>query len=85
MPIPQQQRSFNALLPKEQEKEDEKEKKEQLKIQSSITIVAKECSMIISPLQSSTPEKNEKIMKSPSVIPKNGIIRTATIIMSESF
>ncbi|CAM4982626.1 unnamed protein product [Rotaria socialis] len=85
MLISQQQRSCNALLPKEQEKQDEKEKKEQLKIQSSITIVAKECSMVISPLQSSTPEKNEKIMKSPSVIPKNGIIRTATIIMSESF
>ncbi|CAF2126121.1 unnamed protein product, partial [Rotaria magnacalcarata] len=60
--IAHKQRSFNALLPKEKEQQEE--------IQASIAIVARECSMVISSLKSSTPEH---LIKSPSVIPKNAI------------
>ncbi|CAF1544035.1 unnamed protein product, partial [Rotaria sp. Silwood1] len=59
--------SFNSLLPLEKQNENENEHQE---IQAPIANVARESSMIISPLQSSTPEP---LIRSPSVIPKNAI------------
>ncbi|CAF1454838.1 unnamed protein product [Rotaria sordida] len=70
------QQSFNVLLPRE--KEETEQEKERQQMESSIAIVARECSMAISPLQSSTPEQ---LIKSPSVIPKQPIATT----MNESF
>ncbi|CAF4324798.1 unnamed protein product [Rotaria sp. Silwood2] len=63
----QQQHSFNALIPLEKQKKNENEHQE---IQAHIAHVARDSSMIISPLQNSTPEV---IIRSPSVIPKNAI------------
>ncbi|CAF3821695.1 unnamed protein product [Rotaria sp. Silwood1] len=72
------QQSFNVLLPRE--KEEKEQEKERQQMESSIAIVARECSMVISPLKSSTPEQ---LVKSPSVIPKQPITTTTT--MNESF
>jgi hypothetical protein len=55
-----QQRSFNVLLP------NEKQNKSQIRVR----VTTNDPSMIISPIQSSTPEP---IAKSPSAIPKNSL------------
>ncbi|CAF2900326.1 unnamed protein product [Rotaria sp. Silwood2] len=59
----EKQHSFNVLLPIEKDNE-----KKQQDIRSPDKIIAKENSIVISPMQSTTPEI---IMRSPSVIPKN--------------
>ncbi|CAF3695900.1 unnamed protein product [Rotaria sp. Silwood1] len=59
------QHSFNSLLPLERKKENE----QQIRLPDEIRI-AKELSIMISPIQSSTPEP---IIRSPSVIPKNTV------------
>ncbi|CAF2129470.1 unnamed protein product [Rotaria magnacalcarata] len=68
-----QQHSFNSLLPLD--KQQEKNGNEYLERQSTIANVARESSMTISPLHSSTPEQQ---MRSPSVIPKNVITAITT-------
>ncbi|CAF4419158.1 unnamed protein product, partial [Rotaria magnacalcarata] len=71
-----EQRSFNALLPLERQESNNEER------QITIANIARESSMIISPIKSSTPEIKEK---SPSVIPKNGIKVTTTTTTDISF
>ena len=64
----QGQYSFNALLP--HERSNEKEQQQHMQTPNIVVPLVNVPSMIISPLQSSTPEV---LMKSPSVIPKNNI------------
>ncbi|CAF3335412.1 unnamed protein product [Rotaria sp. Silwood2] len=64
-----EQRSFNVLLPLEKQESNNEER------QTTIANIARESSMIISPIKSSTPEIKER---SPSFIPKNGIRATTT-------
>ncbi|CAF3424964.1 unnamed protein product [Rotaria sp. Silwood2] len=71
-----EQRSFNVLLPLEKQESNNEER------QTTIANIARESSMIISPIKSSTPEIKEK---SPSVIPKNGIRATTTTSTHTSF
>ena len=69
----ERQYSFNVLLPLE--KQNENENREQHERQTMSVNIDKESSMVISPIQNSTPEP---MIKSPSVIPKNGIAVTTT-------
>ena len=78
------QHSFNALLPLEKQDSNESnnnniENREEREKQSTTTNVARESSMIISPIRSSTPELT---IKSPSVVQKHDIKTTTSTHMT---